>query len=343
MFKKKTIHIVAFFIIISFLVLAVGCSKPAAAPAPEQKPAEKYSFNFITSWAKGTVNYDKAEAYAKTVNELSDGRLDIKIIGGTEAFAPTETIEAVSKGAVDGAYSSASYYEGYVPEASALSVSMMSHEEIDKSGGFALVQEIYQKYNLMFVNLDNMHTYSGFHIWLKEPIKDINDLNGKRLRTAPGVYSDVVKHYGATVVNMPLGDVFTALEQGLIDGYTVPSFIGAKEGFFQYAKYRVDPFWLGGGAGAVFNLDSWNKLPKDLQDLILDPATNAKVNAAYSAVNKPVIDDNFKQFAENGGKVIELSAADKEDFFKVLNQISWEYVKTKTPENADALEKVLKN
>jgi len=343
MVKKSSIKMVVFLVIASLLVLTIGCSKPAAAPTPtpaaEQKPV---SLKFITSWSKGSVNYEKAEAYANTVNELSNGKLDIKIVGGTEAFPSTETVEAVRKGAMDGAYTSSDYYTGYIPEASALSVSMMTHAEAEKSGGLKLIQDIYKKQNLMLVNLDDMASYLGFHIWTKEPINSLADIKGKRFRTSAGPLGDTMKALGANVVNMPLGEVFSALEQGLIDGYTVPSFIGAKEGFFQYAKYCYTPTMFGGGAGVVINLDSWNKIPKDLQDLILSSETNAKVNDAYKAVNKVVVDENFKTFAEMGGKVVPLSDADSKLLMDTLSKLSWEYVKSKAPENAEALEKALK-
>lgn len=342
MFSKKTRKIVLFLIILSLFFLAIACNKPVDNQPVGEETEKTYNLRFATSWAKGDVNYRKAEAYVNTLNEVSGGRLNIKIVAGVDTFAPTETIEAVINGSMDGAYSSASYYEGYVPEATALTVSLLSHAEVDSKGGFEVLNKLYNKHNLMLTNIDDMQTYCGFHVWLKTPINSLEELKGKKLRTAPGVYTDVVKYYGGSVVNIPLSEVFTALEQNLIDGYTVPSFIGASEGFFEYIKYRVDPPMLGGGAGAVFNLDVWNSLPKDLQELIMAPETNAKVNEAYHAVNNPVIVDNFKRFEEAGGQVIQLNEEQKADFLSVVDNYGWEYVKERIPESVDSLKAVLK-
>ena len=78
-----------------------------------------------------------------------------------------------------------------------------------------------------------------FHLYLNKPIAK-PDLTGLKLRITP-VYRDFFQALGATVVQTAPGEVYTALERGVVDGYGWPITGVFDLGWNEKTKYRVDP------------------------------------------------------------------------------------------------------
>jgi TRAP-type transport system periplasmic protein len=135
------------------------------------------------------------------------------------------------------------------------------------------------------VALDNL-AYSG------HPIRTMADMKGMKLATGSDIGLESLKALGATDTYIPAPDMYTALERGLIDGLATnweKAFV-FKE--FEVTKYRTDKigFWL--NAMIIYmNYDSWNKLPKDVQDAI-----NSVSGLAISREYGKMMDDNDQKF-----------------------------------------------
>jgi len=136
-----------------------------------------------------------------------------------------------------------------------------------------------------------------------------------------------------------MSDLFSALEQGLVDGYCTVAISGGKEGYFKYAQNMVRPGWYRGASGIIINLDSWNKLPKDLQEQLND--ITEKINDEWLEFEKAELDKNLQFLKEAGGQENVLSSAEADKLTNLVNDIGWKYVKEHSPEYGDKLEKVL--
>lgn len=346
MLKMKRNYLVISLVVLSLLFLG-GCggqgnNDQAKNEQTDQakKQTDTYTLKFAASWAKGdNAQFKSLEVFKDVVEKETNGRLKIQIMGGAEVFPPTETAEAVKNGAIDGAYTSAAYYSGMIPEGNALSVTNMTNKEMVASGGMSLLREIHAKNNLFFLMVMDEVQYQPFAFVLTKPIEKVEDMKGKRLRAAPGIYSEVIKAVGATPVTMPMSDLFSALEQGLVDGYTTVTISGGKEGYFKYAQNMVRPGWYRGASGVIINLDSWNKLPKDLQEQ-LDGITE-KIGAEWDKLNKSELDKNLELLKAAGGKENQLPQAEADKLTKLVSDIGWAYVKQKAPQYGADLEKKL--
>ena len=122
--------------------------------------------------------------------------------------------------------------------------------ELRKNGGYDFMAKFYaQKMNAMFLArvVDN----NPFHLYLNKPI-DKPDLNGLKLRITP-VYRDFFQAMGATVVQTAPGEVYTALERGVVDGYGWPITGVFDLGWNERTKYRVDPGFYSAEVSILIN------------------------------------------------------------------------------------------
>jgi len=108
------------------------------------------------------------------------------------------------------------------------------------------------------VYLARMVEHQPFHLYLNKKV-DKPDLTGLKIRITP-VYRDFFAALGANVVTTPPGEVYSALERNVVDGYGWP--IG---GIFdlnwnEKTKYRVDPGFYDAEVSIVMNLDAYKKL-----------------------------------------------------------------------------------
>ncbi|MDR1571084.1 MAG: TRAP transporter substrate-binding protein DctP [Clostridiales Family XIII bacterium] len=316
---------------------------PAAGEqqAAETEPADDgkvYTLKFVASWNPGNVNYPRIEIWKSEIEKASNGRIQIELLGGIDIFPASETAEAVNQGVVDGAYTSSGYMASYVPEGDVLSCSNMTTAEMVASGGYDYLNGIMAAQNLYLVSNNNELEASPFHIYMVKPIATLDDLKGKKIRTSPGFWNDIIAELGGTPVPLALNEVFTALEQNMIEGYTAPSFIGSGEGFFEYAKCKVEPGFLRPGGCLIINTNSLAALPEDLQDLIKGfavPMATAWDDQYDNTVSQP----NLQALLDAGGEVVTLPPEDAEKLVQTAMDAAWGTIADKCPDKIDDLKK----
>ena len=151
---------------------------------------------------------------------------------------PFEVGNALKGGVVDIANATGAFYTNVMPEADAWKLTERPMSELRKNGGFDYMAKLYaQKMNAIF--LARLVDNNPFHLYLNKPISK-PDLTGLKLRITP-VYRDFFQALGATVVQTAPGEVYTALERGVVDGYGWPITGIFDLGWHEKTKYRVDP------------------------------------------------------------------------------------------------------
>jgi TRAP-type mannitol/chloroaromatic compound transport system substrate-binding protein len=155
------------------------------------------------------------------------------------------------------ALATGAFYTNVMPEADFLKLAQIPVAEQRKNGAFAAINELWMQKGHM-VYLARMVENQPFHLYLNKKI-DKPDLTGLKIRITP-VYRDFFAALGANVVTTPPGEVYTALERNVVDGYGWP--IG---GIFdlnwqEKTKYRVDPGFYDAEVSIVMNLDAYQRL-----------------------------------------------------------------------------------
>ncbi|WP_226553845.1 TRAP transporter substrate-binding protein [Celeribacter naphthalenivorans] len=243
---------------------------------------------------------------ADRIEVLSGDTLEIDVFEPGALVPGTEFFDAVSQGAIDMAYGTPGYGSGLVPALSAFTSVPFGPDAtelltwMNNGGGYEIFDRILADLNLKgFVCTLNPPETSG---WFNEEINTVEDLKGKKLRYF-GLGGKVLSKAGASVQLIPGGEVYAALERGVIDGgeFSNPS-ADENMGFYEVAKYAYFPGWhQQTSVNAVYvNLDTWNKM-SERQQLAIETAcgeATLKTLSEGSATQGPAL----ARMAENGAE-----------------------------------------
>jgi TRAP-type C4-dicarboxylate transport system substrate-binding protein len=313
----------------AFTLLAALSFSSAAA-------AQEVTLRGVTSFAEKTTYSRGFEAFVARVNETGKGVIKINYIGGPKAMPPFEVGNALKNGVVDLANVTGAFYTNLMPEADAWKLTQRPMSELRKNGGFDYMAKLYaQKMNAVFLArvVDN----NPFHVYLNKPI-DKPDLTGLKLRITP-VYRDFFQALGATVVQTAPGEVYTALERGVVDGYGWPITGVFDLGWHEKTKYRVDPGFYTAEVSILINKGTWDKLD-DKQKAVLQKAAEAAEAQAVPEFTKANAADTERQ-AKAGIKTIAFDAAGAKTYYDKAYEAGWAGVIRQSPEHGPKLRGLL--
>ena len=271
-----------------------GCaSNQSDAPAIQtSSPALRWRLASSFSRSLDTI-YGAADVMSNRVSELTDGRFTIRVYPAGEIVPAFEVLESVQKGTVQLGHSASYYYIGKNP-AFAFDTTIpfgltarQFNAWIYHGGGREVLQGLFADYNLLSYPGGNTGTQMGG--WFNREINSVTDLRGLTMRI-PGLGGRVMDRLGVTVQQIPGGEIYPALERGVIDAAEwVGPYDDEKLGFHQVAEYYYYPGWWEPGANLSFfvNQEGFAGLPSHYQ-MALEVAmveANQYMLSRYDAVN----------------------------------------------------------
>src|SRR5499426_592394 len=270
----------------TFIAGAVVIAAASAASAQE------VTLRAVSAFAEKTTYSRGFELFIERVNEAGKGVLQINYIGGPKAMPPFEVGNALKSGVVDVANSTGAFYTNVMPEADSWKLTERPMSELRKNGGYDYMSQLYaEKMNAIFLarHVDG----NPFQLYLNRPIAKA-DLSGLKIRITP-VYRDFFQALGATVVQTAPGEVYTALERGVVDGYGWPITGIFDLGWHEKTKYRVDPGFYTAEVSILVNKSTWGRLNERQREII--SAAAAWIEAQAADVGKENEADIAKQKA----------------------------------------------
>jgi TRAP-type mannitol/chloroaromatic compound transport system substrate-binding protein len=243
--------------------------------APAVIAQQKYRWRLPTTWPPALdVMQGSAQRLAKMVAEMSGGRLTIEVFPAGQIVPPLGVFDACSQGTVE-AFMGASYYWAGKEPAVQWFTSVPFGMNPDgmaswhyNGGGLALWEETYAPFNL--VPRPTMATGPQMAGWFKKQINTLADYKGLKMRI-PGLGGRVVAQAGGTVVLTPGGEIYGALERGVIDA---AEWVGPHDdmqlGLHRAAPYYYYPGWHEPATTLefVFNKKAYDSLPTDLKRML---------------------------------------------------------------------------
>jgi TRAP-type mannitol/chloroaromatic compound transport system substrate-binding protein len=276
----------------------VNVAAPDGASPDGAAPAEKFEWKLVTTWPKNFPGLGSgAENLARYVDEMSNGRLTIRVYGAGEIVPAMEVFDAVSQGAADAGHGAAYYWKGKVPSSvffTAVPFGLNAQEMngwLHYGGGLELWQEAYAPFNL--VPLAGGSSGVQMAGWFNKEIQSVDDLKGLNMRI-PGLAGEVFAAAGGTAVRIAGGELYTSMQTGVIDALEwVGPYNDLAFGFHEVARYYYYPGWHEPGSILEFiiNRDSLEALPEDLQAIVRHAAraANQDMLDEYTARNNAAL------------------------------------------------------
>ncbi len=248
-----------------------------------------YHWRMVTMWPKNFPGLGSSpERFAENVAKMSGGRLMIKVHGAGEIVPALGVFDAVSLGNVEMGHSSPYYWGGKMTGAAFFTTvpfGLTAQEQngwLYYGGGIELWREAYAPFNLVPLAGGN----SGIQMagWFNREINRVADLEGLKMRM-PGIAGTVLSRLGGTPVTLPGGEIYTAMQTGVIDATEwVGPYNDQTSGLYEAAKYYYYPGWHEPGSTLeiIVNKPALESLPADLQ---------AIVEVAARAANQDMLDE----------------------------------------------------
>lgn len=276
------------------------------------------------------------ENFVKPVNKTCKGVIQINYVGGPEIVPPRNSGKAIASGEFDMLNGPTSYYIGTMPEGYAMLASNVPIEELHKNGGYALLDSIYQKrVNAKFVAWGDNDV--GYYTYLRNKPKldkdGTPDLHGLKMR-ATGTYQPFFNALGASTINMPETEIYTALQRGVVDGFGWPVAGVPELGLDKLIKYVIHPSFYKTNQVVTMNLPKWKSLGKAQQDCL------NKVAREYEGDWRPTMEkftsDDDATMTKHGVTTLTLKGAAAQKYLKIAYDAIWVALKKKSPD-ADTL------
>ena len=298
---------------------------------------------FVLSYAENqTKDYPTtlgAQKFADLVEERSGGRIQILVLAEGELGAESDVIAQMQYGGVDFARVSLSQLAEYIPQLNVLQMPYLYEDSahmwrvLDGTIGDDFLDIVSQNelIGLSWYDAGARNFYNS-----KKPITCLEDMQGMRIRVQESeVMADMIEALGASAIPIPYADVYSALEQGTVDGAenNWPSYETMNH--YEVAKYYTIDEHNRVPEMQICSKHTWSKLSEEDQQMILDCA---KESALYERkLWKERESESEAKAIEQGVEVVELSAEEKKRFQEAVSGIYEKYC----ADQMDIIEKII--
>ena len=259
----------------AFLTAGVGAAIGTLAAPAVVKAQSDLNWRMVTSWPRNSPGPGwTAQRLADKITRMSGGRLTVTLHAAGEMVPPLEVFDAVGLGTAEMAHTASLFWSGKAPAAALFTAgpfgltAVEHHAWIYHGGGQALWDRLYEPFGIKPLMAGNTGMQMGG--WFKKEIKSLADLAGLKQRI-PGLGGAILEKLGGTPLTLPPGEIFAALQSGLVDG---AEFLGpwsdSAFGFYKVAPYY---YWPGyhepNGTGEfLINAERFAALPENLQEIV---------------------------------------------------------------------------
>ncbi len=334
--KKRIYTLLGILMVISLVLTACGGTTPAAsapastasaessqAAAPSAEPAAKpsgevFEFNLQNHDSPTGATAKFLDAWAAEIKEASGGRIIINCFHGGSLGGPKDTYNMVVDGTVDIGWGLPSFYPGIFPATDAIALPFIGIKS-SLQASYAL-WDLYDSTDFLKPEWSNvkvllLHTNCDAPlVTIKKKIGSLEDIKGMNLRVNGGPPTEWAKLAGANPMNIGIGDVYSSMEKGVIEGVTSTGWdvVNAFK-FYEKGKYfldysiHVNPYFL------VMNKKSYEKLPDDLK-AIMDKYSGYGALDVVGNRWAEVKTEVFGKIKTAGGEVYTLPAEEQAKF-----------------------------
>lgn len=242
--------------------------------------------------------------------KISGGQVQLRVYAGGSLGDDSEMLRKVRIGQLQ-AVAMTSIGLALIDEGvDALHIPMLfdSYEELDHVRN-AMAPKLEQRLAAQGFVVLNWSDGGWAQFFTKKPAATLDDIRKQKLWISAGDAKTerLYKQFGMQVVPLPLSEVSTGLQSGLVEAITVPPLYAMLDGSFQRATNMTDIKWAPVIAGTVVSKQAWEKVPADLRPKLAEASERAG-EATRSRIRK-LGDDAIAQMKQRGLNVVEADRA----------------------------------
>lgn len=315
----------------------------SSASAQEAQKAE-FTLSMGTVATKGTPWSKQLEDMKKRIEKDSNGRIKVKLFFGT-AGGEKAIARQVKSGQLQGAGVTLGALATLVPEMNVFELPYLfdnyaqADSIIDKHL-FGPTEEILKTYGLqLYIFSENGYRdFAATDRCIRKP----EDLKELKMRAQESwVHEETYRAFGGNPVRIPVPETLEALNTGNVQGFDNTILYAFAASWTQAVKHWTRSAHIYQPAALVYNKDWFDKLPKDLQELLLSQrAEETKRGRDLIRAIEPKLVTNLKA---SKIEVCELTAAERAEFVKRSKVVHDKFKKQGGKRGAELLDLVNKN
>jgi TRAP-type C4-dicarboxylate transport system substrate-binding protein len=279
--SKLLLVLVVIFALVGLLLSGCGGEKQKQAVAPAEqkgKTQEKVVIKFASSFPMESNVTESMKLFKEKAEKNSNGRLEVQLYPGSQLYADKEMWRVLGEGGIEMAWLNPDIGTGIVPS---LGLTYFPCYFDDRDHHYRMLNgepgQIIGKdiEGLAKAKVLSWGEFGSVGVISRKPIKTLEDWKGLRIRS-PGQFTGIfIKEIGSAPTPISSAELYQAMQRGIVEGaYTaVPGFYSRK--LFEVAKYVPDTYVSTVGIILGASVEFWNKLPAELQKIVLEAAQEA--------------------------------------------------------------------
>lgn len=315
--KKKSNNKLFFVCKYSWVVVLITLSFVNTAIAGK-------NWRMTTCWPPSILFIEADKHFVNLVNEQMGDIVKIKFFEGGALVPPFEVLDQTARGTIEASGDWPGYWGGKNTAFDLLGAYPMGLSPYDyfiwiyQGGGFELYQELYKQYGVIYLPYWISTCESG--VRGNKKINSIDDYKGLKIRMSGQSQGKMLKQLGAAQVMLSGGEIYQALEKGVIDAaeFSDPGNDWGL-GFQEVTKYWATPAWHQPASvgGVIINKKAWESLPEKNQKLMI---TIAKETLGWTlAFYEYSAAAATKKFMDAGVEITRLPDSDLDKIQDMIN------------------------
>ena len=218
-----------------------------------------------------------AEKFAQLVKEKTGGKVEIQVFPSSQLGNQRDLVEGTQFGTIDFTMTSTAVLGNFLPQAAVFDLPFIfrdvqhAYKALD-TVGMEIAEKLQGMKLLAYYENGVRHMTNS-----KRPIRKPEDMKGLKIRVMEQpIYIEMIKALGGNPTPMAFGELFTALQQGVVDGQENPAAHIYTARFFEVQKYISLTAHTYSAEPMLVSLAAWNKLPKDLQEKVQTAANESR-------------------------------------------------------------------
>ncbi len=223
--------------------------------------------------------------FAPNLAERTNGQVKLSVSSFAElGLAGPNTLRQVGDGSLD----MVNIYTGYVSgDQPALEVQSLWGMAADWETSYLMLTDLAPDVDRMLFDLSggspvlNRNWFAGSDQWFfsKEPLASMEDFEGKRIRTHAASMSDFIRGMGGQPVELSVSELYISMQIGTVDALVTTLLLGITGRLFEVSDYIAGPIIGFGYTNNVINKDVWDRIPEDLQQIMIEEGAKTELEA----------------------------------------------------------------